>query len=161
MRCRGDEVVSAVRGGPDRMVGGDQAGSSYWLSGRGRLVRTESVDADAPLTRGELVRLARLARRARRVFGGPQDIEFGFGGDGRLWLFRSRPFTAMAVRPQRGARPLGPEPVAETLPGQLLPLEVDLRVTPMACGPGSSRRARRSGAVLWSDRRRSGRSTTA
>ncbi|WP_369257753.1 PEP/pyruvate-binding domain-containing protein [Streptomyces sp. R35] len=45
---------------------------------------------------------ARLARHARRVFGGPQDIEFGFDEGGRLWLFQSRPITAMAARPPRG-----------------------------------------------------------
>ena len=40
----------------------------------------------------------------------------------------------MAARPSRGARLLGPGPVAETLPGQLQPLEEDLWVTPMARG---------------------------
>ncbi|MFI2433835.1 PEP/pyruvate-binding domain-containing protein [Streptomyces sp. NPDC018693] len=127
-------LVSAVHGGPDSLVGGEQAGISHWLSGRGRLLRREPPEADPPLTRLELVRLARLAKRARQVFGGPQDVEFGFDGDGRLWLFQSRPITAMAARPARGARLLGPGPVAETLPGQLLPLEEDLWVTPMARG---------------------------
>ncbi|MEU6142211.1 PEP/pyruvate-binding domain-containing protein [Streptomyces sp. NPDC047081] len=127
-------LVSAVRGGPDSLVSGEQAGTNYWLSRSGRLLRTEPRAAEAVLTRGELFRLARLARRARRVFGGPQDIEFGFDGDGRLWLFQSRPITAMAARPARGARLLGPGPVAETLPEQLLPLEEDLWVAPMARG---------------------------
>ncbi|MEU9169527.1 PEP/pyruvate-binding domain-containing protein [Streptomyces sp. NPDC048420] len=135
-------LVSAVRGGPDSLVGGEQAGTNYWLSRGGRLLRTEPPETGAPLkadpapllTRAELLRLARLSRRARRVFGGPQDIEFGFDGDGRLWLFQSRPITAMAVRPARGARLLGPGPVAETLPEQLAPLEEDLWVAPMARG---------------------------
>ncbi|MFC4499223.1 MULTISPECIES: PEP/pyruvate-binding domain-containing protein [Streptomyces] len=127
-------LVSAVRGGPDSLVSGAEAGTNHWLSARGRLLRTEPNEAGARLTRAELFRLARLARRARRVFGGPQDIEFGFDGDGRLWLFQSRPITAMAARPVRGARLLGPGPVAETLPGQLAPLEEDLWVTPMDRG---------------------------
>ncbi|MFJ8060202.1 PEP/pyruvate-binding domain-containing protein [Streptomyces sp. NPDC096142] len=131
-------LVSAVRGGPDRLVGGEQAGTTYWLSRRGRLLRTGEPTAEAVLTRSELRQLARLARRARQVFGGPQDIEFGFTegevGSGRLWLFQSRPITAMAVRPTRGTRLLGPGPVAETLPDQLQPLEEDLWVTPMARG---------------------------
>ncbi|GAA5024379.1 PEP/pyruvate-binding domain-containing protein [Streptomyces siamensis] len=93
------------------------------------------VPSDGPLlTSSELRRLARLARRAQRVFGGPQDIEFGFDGDGRLWLFQSRPITAMAARPPRRSRLLGPGPVAETLPGQLEPLEEDLWLAPMARG---------------------------
>lgn len=127
-------LVSAVHGGPDRLVGGEQAGTTYWLSRRGRVLRTEPSRAGGVLTHAELVRLARLARRARQVFGGPQDIEFGFDGEGRLWLFQSRPITAMAARPPRGARLLGPGPVAETLPDQLEPLEEDLWVAPMARG---------------------------
>lgn len=127
-------LVSAVRGGPDSLVSGEQQGTNYWLSGRGRLLRTEAAEAEPLLTRRELFRLARLARRARQVFGGPQDIEFGFDEDGRLWLFQSRPITSMAARPSRRARLLGPGPVAETLPDQLLPLEEDLWVAPMARG---------------------------
>ncbi|MFF6784324.1 PEP/pyruvate-binding domain-containing protein [Streptomyces sp. NPDC012510] len=130
-------LVSAVRGGPDALVGGDRPGTSYCLSRWGRLLRTESAernDSTPLLTPSELRRLARLARRAARVFGGPQDIEFGFDEAGRLWLFQSRPITAMAARPPRGARLLGPGPVAETLPDQLEPLEEDLWVAPMARG---------------------------
>ncbi|GHH85275.1 PEP/pyruvate-binding domain-containing protein [Streptomyces capitiformicae] len=143
-------LVSAVRGGPDTLVSGDQPGTSYWLSRWGRLLRTETAETETEsaevepssptptghplLTASELRRLARLARRAARVFGGPQDIEFGFDDDGRLWLFQSRPITAMAARPPRGARLLGPGPVAETLPGQLEPLEEDLWLAPMARG---------------------------
>ncbi|MEU1201307.1 PEP/pyruvate-binding domain-containing protein [Streptomyces sp. NPDC005813] len=182
-------LVSAVRGGPDSLVSGEQPGTNYWLSRRGRLLRTEPPDGAVPtegavppdgampaegavppagvvptagavpvagavpaeaasptpstapvpsdgplLTSSELRRLARLARRAQRVFGGPPDIEFGFDGDGRLWLFQSRPITAMAARPPRRSRLLGPGPVAETLPGQLEPLEEDLWLAPMARG---------------------------
>ena len=151
-------LVSAVHGGPDSLVSGEQSGANHWLSRRGRLLRTERPDADAPvaidtpvaidapldpthplksgplLTRSELFRLARLARSVRRIFGGPQDVEFGFDEDGRLWLFQSRPITAMAARPTRAARLLGPGPVAETLPALLQPLEEDLWVAPMARG---------------------------
>ncbi|GKQ38196.1 PEP/pyruvate-binding domain-containing protein [Streptomyces sp. A012304] len=127
-------LVSAVRGGPDTLVSGERTGTDHWLGAHGRLLRTEPAGADRLLTRVELFRLARLARRARAVFGGPQDIEFGFDEDGRLWLFQSRPITAMAARPVRGARLLGPGPVAETLPEQLAPLEEDLWVAPMARG---------------------------
>ncbi|WP_330291818.1 PEP/pyruvate-binding domain-containing protein [Streptomyces sp. NBC_00576] len=127
-------LVSAVRGGPDSLVSGEQAGTNYWLSLRGRMLRTEPADAEPLLGAFELRRLARLARRAREVFDGPQDIEFGFDDHGQLWLFQSRPITAMAARPPHGARLLGPGPVAETLPDQLEPLEEDLWVAPMARG---------------------------
>ncbi|MDQ1030151.1 phosphohistidine swiveling domain-containing protein [Streptomyces umbrinus] len=127
-------LVSAVRGGPDSLVSGEQPGTNYWLSRWGRLLRTEPEDPEGLLGADGLRRLAQLARQARGVFGGPQDIEFGFDASGRLWLFQSRPITAMAARPARGARLLGPGPVAETLPDQLEPLEEDLWVAPMARG---------------------------
>ncbi|MEU9956987.1 PEP/pyruvate-binding domain-containing protein [Streptomyces sp. NPDC050982] len=127
-------LVSAVRGGPDSLVSGEQPGTNYWLSRWGRLLRTEPDDPEGLLGADGLRRLARLARQARGVFGGPQDIEFGFDSSGQLWLFQSRPITAMAARPTRGARLLGPGPVAETLPDQLEPLEEGLWVAPMARG---------------------------
>ncbi|MGW3419524.1 PEP/pyruvate-binding domain-containing protein [Streptomyces phaeochromogenes] len=127
-------LVSAGRGGPDTLVSGEQPGTNYWLSRWGRLLRTEPDDPEGLLGADGLRRLARLARQARGVFGGPQDIEFGFDTSGQLWLFQSRPITAMAVRPARGARLLGPGPVAETLPDQLEPLEEDLWVAPMGRG---------------------------
>ncbi|MFF7390297.1 PEP/pyruvate-binding domain-containing protein [Streptomyces scabiei] len=149
-------LVSAVRGGPDTLVSGEQPGTSHWVSRWGRLLRTESSDGGVVLTGAELRRLARLARRAARVFGGPQDIEFAFDEDGRLWLLQSRPITAMGPRPPRGARLLGPGPVAETLPGRLEPLEEDLWVAPMArglavalgLGGSASRRRLRSAPVV-------------
>ncbi|MES4906379.1 MULTISPECIES: PEP/pyruvate-binding domain-containing protein [unclassified Streptomyces] len=136
-------LVSAVPGGPDALVGGARSGTDYHLTRRGRLLRTEPPDgpdspdgpaAARPLTRTELHRLARLGHRAEQAIGGPQDIEFGFDEDGGLWLFQSRPVTALAARPAPGARLLGPGPVAETLPEALQPLEEDLWVVPMARG---------------------------
>lgn len=156
-------LISAVPGGPDRLVDGSTQGVRYQLTRRGRLLRTEPTPSgqgfgsrllarllpgrerqpgvrpaaardQQPLRRRQLVRLVRLARRAERVYGGPQDIEFGFGADGRLWLFQARPITAMSARPPRGARLLGPGPVSETLPGVLQPLEEDLWLAPMAHG---------------------------
>ncbi|WP_307815434.1 PEP/pyruvate-binding domain-containing protein [Streptomyces sp. 7-21] len=129
-------LLSVVRGGPDRLVSGERQGTTLPLTRHGRRPHDAPPGADGgPLTPAELRRLAALARRARRVFGGPQDMEFGFEADtGRLWLFQSRPITAMAPRPRRRARLLGPGPVAETMPGVLQPLEEDLWVTPMAHG---------------------------
>ncbi|MEO3750059.1 PEP/pyruvate-binding domain-containing protein [Streptomyces sp. B6B3] len=129
-------LVSVVRGGPDRLVGGAQQGTTLHLSPHGRPLHTAEPEAVERLLRpAELRRLAALARRAAHVFGGPQDIEFGFDErTGTLWLFQSRPITAMAPRPERRARLLGPGPVAETLPGVLQPLEEDLWVVPMAHG---------------------------
>lgn len=39
-------LVSAVRGGPDALVSGEQPGTNHWLSRGGRLLRTEPPDTD-------------------------------------------------------------------------------------------------------------------
>jgi pyruvate,water dikinase len=129
-------LVSAVRGGPDQLVDGSTQGVRYQLTSMGRLVGTEPAESrhSRILGRRQLTRLVRLARRTHRVFGGPQDMEFGFDAGRRLWLFQARPITAMGPRPARHARLLGPGPVAETLPGVLQPLEEDLWVVPMSHG---------------------------
>ncbi|WP_433893109.1 PEP/pyruvate-binding domain-containing protein [Streptomyces sp. CA-111067] len=129
-------LVSAVTGGPDQLVDGSTQGVRYQLTRRGHLLRTEPETgrADGPLSRRRLAQLVRLARRTEQVYGGPQDVEFGFDADGTLWLFQARPITAMAARPPRGARLLGPGPVVETLPEVLQPLEEDLWVAPMNQG---------------------------
>ncbi|GAA0588308.1 PEP/pyruvate-binding domain-containing protein [Streptomyces crystallinus] len=133
-------LVSAVRGGPDALVSGEQDGTSYHLTRSGRRLRPTPPHpaGEHLLTRTELHRLARLARQVEKLFGGPQDMEFSFDAAGRLWLFQARPITAMTARPARGARLLGPGPVAETLPGTLQPLEEDLWVAPMARGLGAA-----------------------
>ncbi|MFE9443518.1 PEP/pyruvate-binding domain-containing protein [Streptomyces sp. NPDC006602] len=129
-------LVSAVRGGPDQLVDGSTQGVRYQLTRMARLVRTEPAEPRGQrlLSHRQRTRLVGLAKQTERVFGGPQDMEFGFDAEERLWLFQARPITAMAARPPRGARLLGPGPVAETLPGVLQPLEEDLWVTPMSHG---------------------------
>jgi Pyruvate phosphate dikinase, AMP/ATP-binding domain len=129
-------VISAVRGGPHALVGGTTSGTRYRLTSGGRPLRGEPRQprADRVLDRGRLRRLARLGRRTLQTFGAPQDVEFGFDAGDRLWLFQSRPITAMAARPPRGGRLLGPGPVAETFPGVLQPVEEDLWLVPMSRG---------------------------
>ena len=122
-------VVSASEAGPAAVVGGTVDGSRYVLSRRRMVEGPER----GPLTPDQLRQLRALAHRAERVFGGPQDVEWAFGPDGRLWLLQSRPVTA--VGSQVGTGPtLGPGPVAETFPEPLSPLEEDLWVEPLRNG---------------------------
>ncbi|WP_331771749.1 hypothetical protein OG948_50110 (plasmid) [Embleya sp. NBC_00888] len=129
-------LISAVPGSPARLVDGRSDGVHYRLTRRGRRLPTRPAEPPGRhvLGRRRLHRLVVLAGQTRRLFGAPQDMEFGFDADDRLWLFQSRPITAMSARPARGARLLGPGPVAETLPDVLQPLEEDLWVAPMAHG---------------------------
>ncbi len=135
-------IVSAVPGGPQALVGGEVDGTRYCLTRRGRLVGVERDDGptgeQGPLTSLQLRALARLAARAASVFGGPQDVEFAFDHEGRLWLLQSRPVTALAPLPPRRAALLGPGPVAETLPDPLSPLEEDLWLVPLDRGLGEA-----------------------
>ncbi|WP_274560773.1 PEP/pyruvate-binding domain-containing protein [Streptomyces spiramyceticus] len=129
-------LVSVVQGGPDQLLAGSAQGVRYQLTRHGRLAGAEPREPrrDRLLGRRRISHLVRLARRAERVFGGPQDMEFGFDTDNRLWLFQARPITAMTLRAARGTRLLGPGPVAETFPEVLQPLEEDLWVAPMSHG---------------------------
>ncbi|MEU5877166.1 PEP/pyruvate-binding domain-containing protein [Spirillospora sp. NPDC047279] len=137
-------IVSAVPGGPHTLVGGEVNGTRYALTRRGRVITVERDDDTAPgagqgpLTRPQLRALARMAAKAAAVFGGPQDIEFAIGHDGRLWLLQSRPVTALAPVPPRRSVLLGPGPVAETLPDPLSPLEEDLWIVPLDHGLGEA-----------------------
>jgi phosphohistidine swiveling domain-containing protein len=124
-------LVAAVAGSPEPLVAGRVTGTRYVLSRGGRRL---DADGEGPLGRRQLRSLARLAARARAVFGGPQDIEWAVDRAGRWWLLQSRPVTATAARPARGSRLLGPGPLAETFPQPLGPLEADLWVAPLHDG---------------------------
>jgi phosphohistidine swiveling domain-containing protein len=127
-------VVAAVRGGPQRLVHGEVAGSSWTLSSHGRVIRHQPGVEGAELSLSERRALARLARRTRRLFGEPQDVEWAIDDGGKLWLLQSRPITSLAET-HRGRGPLlGPSPVAETFPDALAPLEDELWVEPLREG---------------------------
>ncbi len=131
---RRDRVaVEVVPSRPDALVGGTAEVGRLLLTRRGRLVSAEGPSASdvGPVLRH---RLARLARRAARRFGGPQDMEWAVGADGRLWLLQSRPVTAVAAVPDHPEVVLGPGPVAETFPDPLSPLEQDLLLDPLRTG---------------------------
>ncbi|WP_076818586.1 PEP/pyruvate-binding domain-containing protein [Pseudofrankia asymbiotica] len=125
-------LVSMTDGLPELIVSGEVSGTSVVLS---RLGRLRSVDGPVPasLHADDRFRLARLARRTRRLFGGPQDMEWLIEPDGTLRLLQSRPVTASAV-PARRSHLFGPGPVAETFPEPLSRLELDLWVPPLEEG---------------------------
>lgn len=124
-------VVSASEAGPAAIVGGEVDGSRYVLARR----RVIDGPEHGPLTAGQLRHLAALAHQAARVFGGPQDVEWAFDPDGRMWLLQSRPVTTTAVSASAATGPtLGPGPVAETFPEPLSALEEDLWVAPLRVG---------------------------
>ena len=123
-------VITAVSGGPERLVSGEVDGSRYLLDAM--TVKVLEFDAnDGPaIDRDDLRRLVSLSERVASVFDGPQDVEWAINPDGQLWLLQSRPVTTEIGGVPRG--PIyGPGPVAETFPSPLTELEDDLWVPPL------------------------------
>jgi phosphohistidine swiveling domain-containing protein len=119
--------VVAAAGGPDALVSGRVEGEAYVMSPRGRSL--ERPHGSALLARRDLKRLAKLADRARTHFGRAQDVEWAISKQGILYMFQSRPVTAVAARGQGPT--LGPGPVAETFPAPLTVLEQDIWIEPL------------------------------
>lgn len=122
-------VVSAVRGGPDRLVSGLVAGSRYVIDLDGDVIAFDAGDGPE-LPSGALRRLSTLSAAAAVEFGGPQDVEWAIGDDDRLWLLQSR-FVTTEIRGVPTGPLYGPGPVAETFPEPLTALEQDLWVPPL------------------------------
>jgi len=120
-------VIAAVPGGPHQLVGGEVDGVTLTLTTRGKVVESTGT---LPAVDSNIRALARLQKRARAVFGGPQDVEWAVF-NGSVVLLQSRPITATGSRADATGPVLGPGPVAETFPDPLTPLEHDLWVTPM------------------------------
>jgi phosphohistidine swiveling domain-containing protein len=122
-------VVSAVRGGPDRLVSGEVDGWTATLTRKGRIV--EAASGERPDDQ-QLRELAALAVRLERLAGRPQDIEWAIDDGGTVRLLQSRPITTLHG-PVSG--PIyGPGPLAETFPDALSPLEEDLWIDPLRDG---------------------------
>ncbi|MBL1073696.1 hypothetical protein JK358_04760 [Nocardia sp. 2] len=124
-------VLTAVRGGPDVVVGGIDAGWTATLTRGGRIgevLATEGPEFPIGLRRS----VVRMAVRAERVFGAPLDIEWAIDQLGNPVLLQARPITALHG-PGEGPV-LGPGPLAETFPDPLRPLEQDLWLTPLNDG---------------------------
>ncbi len=96
-------------------------GSIPAARGRGYL---HPSDTDSPGSRAN----------AAAYNGGPQDIEWAFDSNDQLWLFQSRPITAVATAAPSKGPVYGPGPVAETFPDALTPLEEDLWLEPLRLG---------------------------
>lgn len=140
-------VVAATAGSPEGLVSGTEDGTLLTLSPRGTLKREGTrVRRLFGFPAGQLGRaLARLAHDARQLFGGPQDIEWGWTRDGGLVLLQSRPVTKIAAAVPDDAVVLGAGPLAETFPVPLWPLEEDLWLPPLSAGLEAA--LRRSGAA--------------
>jgi pyruvate, water dikinase len=88
-------VVEAARGLGEAVVSGEVTPDNYTLSRDGVVKKSRVVGAERVLTDAECAALARMGRRLADLHGGPQDIEWAFDADGRLFLLQSRPVTTI------------------------------------------------------------------
>jgi pyruvate,water dikinase len=88
-------VVEAARGLGEAVVSGEVTPDNYTLSRDGVVKRRRVVGAEPVLSDAECATLATLGRRLADLHGGPQDIEWAFDADGRLFLLQSRPITTI------------------------------------------------------------------
>jgi phosphoenolpyruvate synthase/pyruvate phosphate dikinase len=103
---RTDRVIVTAAAGGSRAFRDSQAATHYALNRRGKVVSLErdgGAPEEEPLTRPQLRTLVKLAARATALFGGPQEIEFGFDREGALWLLQTRPLSSVAL--PRARRP--------------------------------------------------------
>ena len=96
---RSRALVSAVPGLGEALVSGESDADSWEVGWDGN-IRTFSIAGSQPcLTDQEVLAVAELARRCENHFGLPQDIEWAFDPNGRLWLLQSRPITTLGDLP--------------------------------------------------------------
>jgi pyruvate,water dikinase len=88
-------VVEAARGLGEAVVSGEVTPDNYALSRDGAVKKSRVVGAEPVLSDAECATLAKQGRRLADLQGGPQDIEWAFDADGRLFLLQSRPITTI------------------------------------------------------------------
>jgi pyruvate,water dikinase len=88
-------VVEAARGLGEAVVSGEVTPDNYTLSRDGVVKKSRVVGAERVLSDADCAALAGLGRRLADLHGGPQDIEWAFDADGRLFLLQSRPVTTI------------------------------------------------------------------
>jgi pyruvate, water dikinase len=88
-------VVEAARGLGEAVVSGEVTPDNYTLGRDGVVKKSRVVGAERVLSDADCAALAGLGRRLADLHGGPQDIEWAFDADSRLFLLQSRPVTTI------------------------------------------------------------------
>jgi phosphohistidine swiveling domain-containing protein len=89
-------LINAVQGLGEKLVDGSSNSDAYLVSEETVLSKTLH-ESQPVLTDVQILRVARLARKAHAHFGSPQDIEFAFDND-RLCMLQSRPITTLPAQ---------------------------------------------------------------
>lgn len=102
-------AIDAIAGLGEKLVSGAVDPDHYLVgTATGEIVERRPAGESPVLSDEELRALAEMGARVERHFGSPQDIEFAFDRDRRLWLVQSRPITTLYPLP-----PDVPDPARE------------------------------------------------
>jgi phosphohistidine swiveling domain-containing protein len=102
---RGRAVIDAALGLGEAVVSGAVDPDHYVADPVTGEIAERTVQRDEPALDDAMVReLAAIGLRIERHFGSPQDIEFAFDADRRLWIVQSRPITTLYPLPHEPAR---------------------------------------------------------
>jgi phosphohistidine swiveling domain-containing protein len=102
---RSRAVIDAALGLGDAVVSGAVDPDHYVADPVTGEIVERTVRRDEPVLDDAQVReLAAIGLRIERHFGSPQDIEFAFEADRRLWIVQSRPITTLYPLPHEPAR---------------------------------------------------------
>ena len=102
---RGRAVIDAALGLGEAVVSGAVDPDHYVADPVTGEIAERTVRRDEPVFDDAQVReLAAIGLRIERHFESPQDIEFAFDADRRLWIVQSRPITTLYPLPHEPAR---------------------------------------------------------
>jgi phosphohistidine swiveling domain-containing protein len=92
--------IEAIADLGERLVSGAVDPDQYEVDTATRaIVRRKPIGQAPVLSDDDLLALTSLGERVEQHFGAPQDIEFAFDGERRLWLVQSRPITTLYPLP--------------------------------------------------------------
>jgi rifampicin phosphotransferase len=99
---RGRAVVDAASGLGDAVVSGSVDPDHYATDAETGAIDERVIRGIAPvLSEGQILEVAAIGRQIEQALGSPQDIEFAFDVDGKLWILQARPITTLFPLPER------------------------------------------------------------
>jgi len=90
-------LVSAIKGLGEGLVSGE-VDCDTWRVDRSNEIISKVIVLDS-LSDTEVLEVVSLCRECSKNFGSPQDIEWAFDPEGKLWLLQSRPITTLGKLP--------------------------------------------------------------
>lgn len=98
---RAGRIVVVASEGESEVGVGEHRGTRYELARGGSLLSVNERPGGGALVSGELSALATLAACMRRAFAAPQDVDWAFDREGRLWVLENRSAATIAAESRK------------------------------------------------------------